>query len=336
MRILSGLILVIGLIMISSCNSQPQALRYKGVNLTSWQRGELAKPEAVLSLTQLAQTEADTVLIVPTWYMDNARANEVRDDPRKSTSADELRFILQIASDKKLKTALKPHVDLLNGDWRGNIDPQDPDKWFASYSQYMIQMAKIAEEKQCVFLVMGTELKTISGRYREKWFALVQEIRRYYRGPLVYASNWDEYNQVCFWEKLDILGVDAYFPLSNKARPTLEELTAAWSENGTHHWLTELEAWHNKWQKPVMFTEVGYMSWDYAARSPWDYSGKGHTYDGELQADCYRALIVATKDKDWINGIFFWNWEPKPVADAKGKMGLPPQGKPAEQVLKEW
>ena len=78
-----------------------------------------------------------------------------------------------------------------------------------------------------------------------------------------------------------------------------------------------------------------YTSWDHAARRPWKYIGDS-PYNGELQARCYKALIEVSAGKKWLAGVFFWNWEPKPVSSADGKCTLPPQGKPAFKELVAW
>lgn len=319
----------------TSLEPSPWPVYYKGVNLTSWQAGEFSRSSTALSLDQLKTTRIDTVMVVPTWYMKNVVSNEVYQDRIKSVTAEDLRKVLGLAKKRGFRTTLKPHIDVANGDWRGMIKPGNPNEWFMSYGRYLVCMAKIAEKERCSLLVIGTELKPISPLYKEKWFALIDEIKRYYKGPITYAANWDEYRNVSFWEKCDLIGIDAYFPLSNKANPTLEELTAAWRNNGKVRYLDELESWHKRWRKPIVFTETGYVSWDYAAQHPWKYVGH-RPYNGKLQANCYQALLNATKKSKWLAGIFWWNWEPKPIKNAAGQTSLPPQGKPAENVLKNW
>ncbi len=333
--------------MFSSCRGQTPdttgkqygGMTYRGVNLTSWTTGEFSRKDAELSLDQLSETGVNTVVVVPTWYQKDAGSSEILFHKRKSASEADLRIILSEAKRRGFKIALKPHIDSQDGQWRGSIRPENPDKWFISYGYYLVKMAKLAEEYDCAFLIMGTELKAISGKYPEKWKKLIDEIRLYYKGPLTYASNWDEFEKVCFWNDLDYLGIDAYFPLSDEKNPSLKTLESGWSDyNGTfgkHNWLGDIENWQKKHNKPVIFTEVGYMSWDYSGKQPWVYVGD-NPYNGDLQARCYQALINISKEKDWLIGIIWWNWEPKPVKDAKGECSLPPQGKPAEEVLKKW
>lgn len=51
-------------------------------------------------------------------------------------------------------------------------------------------------------------------RYEESWRALIAAVRRVYPGPLSYAANFDQVEEVGFWDALDAVGVNAYYPLS--------------------------------------------------------------------------------------------------------------------------
>ena len=46
------------------------------------------------------------------------------------------------------------------------------------------------------------------------WRELISEVRAEYPGPLTYGGNFDQFAQVGFWDALDALSVNAYFPLS--------------------------------------------------------------------------------------------------------------------------
>ena len=48
------------------------------------------------------------------------------------------------------------------------------------------------------------------------WNELILKIKKLYKGKLTYAANWDEYKRIHFWNVLDYIGVDAYFPLTDK------------------------------------------------------------------------------------------------------------------------
>lgn len=46
------------------------------------------------------------------------------------------------------------------------------------------------------------------------WRELIGAVRAMYDGPLTYGANFDQFARVAFWDALDVLSVNAYFPLS--------------------------------------------------------------------------------------------------------------------------
>ena len=82
---------------------------------------------------------------------------------------------------------------------------------------------------------IGTELSFASQK-TDKWKELIQKVKTSYDGKLTYAANWDNYKNIKFWDDLDFVGIDAYFPLSYTTKPDLEEL-----KNGWNKWSMEIE-----------------------------------------------------------------------------------------------
>jgi hypothetical protein len=61
--------------------------------------------------------------------------------------------------------------------------------------------------------------------------AVNQENKKNLLGKLTYAANWDDFDKVPFWNELDYIGIDAYFPLSNATTPSVLELNDAWQQH---------------------------------------------------------------------------------------------------------
>jgi hypothetical protein len=239
-----------------------------------------------------------------------------------------------------LQVMLKPHVDPLDGSWRGQIAPSDPGAWFASYAEMMDHYAALASDMDVEMLCVGTEFATMSGgRHASSWSAVIDRIRSRYSGLLVYAANAnhpaDEFTAVSFWSRLDLLGLDVYTPLTSRNNPTRQDLVNAWRSNRDGH---DMVAAYRNFQrahgKPLVFTEIGYRSADGTNRAPWDWQASMVSDPGE-QADCYQAAYeVWSGETAWMRGLFWWSWDvPAPEA---GSTGYTPWGKPAEDVLREW
>lgn len=237
----------------------------------------------------------------------------------------------RLAHARGFKVLLKPHIWTHAG-WSGAIAMQTEEdwaRWFDSYRKFILQYADLSERCGMEALAVGTELGGTTERGRE-WRSLIDDIRRHYRGSLVYCANWaEDLEHVRFWDALDWIGVQAYYPLSDRPEPTVEELLQAWRKP-----LAELTAFSERWGKPVVLTEVGYHSLDTAASRPWMWDLPG-TLSLDTQARCYEALFVALRSHPRIRGVFLWKWHPDYVLAGGGNdTEYTPERKPAEEVLK--
>jgi hypothetical protein len=145
---------------------------------------------------------------------------------------------------------------------------------------------------------------------------------------LTYAANWDEVFQVQFWDQLDMIGVDAYYPLSQEGEvPTADSLAAAWKPN-----VDGLEALSRQWGVPVLLTEIGYPSQRGSTAHPWEVR-VGDPPDQDIQALAYQAAYDAFEGRSWLRGILWWSWraDPKPAEDMATE--YTPEGKKAEDTF---
>ncbi len=306
----------------------------KGMAFPTWIADQYGTASSDESLKILAQTTcSEWVQLVPTWYQSNRFSNEMLPDYDGQTARmDTIRHAIQTCHAFGLKVMLKPHVDALSGDWRGTFQPEDSKGWFNSYSKMMRTFARMAQDEEVEILSIGCEfVELTSSEYTLDWRKIIRAIRDIYSGRLVYAANWGrEVEQIEFWDGLDFIGIDAYFELTNKTDPTIDELLTAWIP-----YLSQIESIYQVWQKPILLTEIGYRSIDGANMRPWDWETPG-AVDLIEQAQCYLAVIRAFGEKSWFEGIYWWNWEPDPSRGGAADKGYTPHGKLAETVLVKW
>ena len=88
--------------------------------------------------------------------------------------------------------------------------------------------------------------------------------------PLTYAANWTDYRRVPFWDALDAIGIQAYFPLTDADDPGLAELRAAWRTR-----MATLRRYSDEVGRHIVFTELGYNRAHDAARRPWEHDSDG-------------------------------------------------------------
>ena len=276
------------------------------------------------SLFRLKEAGAEYIAIVPTWYQKSKESSDIY--PTEKTPSDEaVKSITTSAHRMGYGVMLKPHLDVEDGSFRGNISPDDIGEWFSSYKAFILHYAEMAEELKVEEFCIGTELRGLSSR--KGWIEVVESIRDIYTGPLLYAANWDEYSKVSFWSYLDLIGIDAYFPLAQSREATVEE----YLEN-FEFWLSQLDYFQEGVGKEIIIAEVGFRSVKGSGVKPYDWEYKG-IMDEESQAYAYRTILETLRRKPWLSGIFFWKWDPVLSRDS---LGYSPYGKEAEDILKEF
>jgi hypothetical protein len=206
-----------------------------------------------------------------------------------------------------------------DADWR---------RWFRSYETYLLPYAEAARSTGADAFCVGRELDTSVIRRESDWRRIIARVREVFPGPLAYSANFDTWPAVGFWDALDFIGVSAYFPLSDRPDPSLEDLAAGWGRA-----LGPLEEASRRYGRPVLFTEVGYPSVPEAARAPWREARL--PADVWLQARCYDAALRALAQRPWIAGAFFWLWERSAEPAFRDPSHTLP-GKPAAYVMARW
>ena len=230
-----------------------------------------------------------------------------------------------------MKVMLKPHVDPANDEWRGFIEFNDENKWhtwFNSYKNFISHYIEIANEYNVEQFCIGCEL--VKTTNRNEWYDIIKMVRENYSGNITYAADWSNYMNIPFWDKLDYIGIDAYFQLTNKTDPTLNELIEGWKK-----WKRDIEELHNTTGKPIIFTEIGYRSINGCNIDPWNWQRKG-IVDLQEQRDCYQSVFQTFWDEEWFKGIYWWMWYPDANVGGARDTSYTPYGKPAEEILKEY
>ncbi|MBD3354865.1 hypothetical protein GF361_02680 [Candidatus Woesearchaeota archaeon] len=296
----------------------------EGFTFTSWWYNDYYSSAASDSLDKLDVIGTDYIAVLVTQYMDDITSTDIYSDGTKTPSDGSIVQAIEKAHSRGMKVMLKPHIDVKTGDWRGDINPSNWNTWFNNYAAFINHYADIAEANGVEIFVVGTELKSSASRLSD-WQNVISGIKAKYNGSTVYAANWDNYDNVNFWNDLDYIGVNAYFPLTGKTNPTLAELKSAWTVHKN-----SLSSFSASKGKNIIFTEIGYQSIDGTNMHPWWSSGID---DEDEQADCYRAALEEFWDEDWLEGMYWWHWYYNYNQDYDD-FGV--YGKPARDVVEEF
>jgi hypothetical protein len=308
--------------------------KQKGMSYAAWSPGAYSSPDSDQSLSELRQDGADWISLVVTRYQDNIASTTI-DPSSANASDDDLVHAINQAHSLGMKVMLKPHLDLANDPthWRGDIgvgfSGADWTAWFTSYKAFINHYAQLAQANGADQFCIGTELVTTEFRAAD-WQSLIAGVRGIFTGPITYAANQGSEGAITWWDLVDYIGVDAYYPLTSKNNPTLAELEAVWAPR-----VAALKTLSENWEKRVIFTEIGYRSQDGANQHPWDFLVSS-TIDLQEQADLYQAVFESFFNQSWFAGIFWWSWDPNPIQGGPCDMSYSPHDKPAEDILRQW
>ena len=214
-------------------------------------------------------------------------------------------------------------VDVENKPWRGRITGtvEGIKKFFRNYNKFIIHYAHLVKGKVDAFLIGSEMIGLTKVRDKNNNFPAVDELVELAKKvkdimgdkvKISYAADWSEYhhtdsgwyNMDKLWacDAIDFIGIDAYFPLTNKSQDFYDEaqIIEGWEsgegydyyyedQNKTKKKLLNPEyAWKNiaywwgnqhinpdgnktNWvakQKKIWFTEIGFPSVDLASNQP--------------------------------------------------------------------
>lgn len=207
-----------------------------------------------------------------------------------------------------LSICIKPHIAYWGSpfSWRGEIDFKRDEEWqrfWADYGEWITLLAAACREADG--FVVGTELdRTL--HFEDEWRDVITRVREHTDAPLTYASNWTDYTQVPFWDALDVIGIQAYFPLTDKTSYSEADIRSGWQRQ-----MAELRRYAEPLNRKILFTELGYNQSHQAPIEPWDYAVHGDDARS-IQAICMRIALEAINAEDRVVGALLWKWFPNP------------------------
>ncbi len=296
-------------------------------------------------LEELVQNHVRHLVLVPYAYQEYADDPNLRFGGRRRGGAHRDSLYAQLAGqaqDLGLQLIVKPHIWMRTnaGKWRSDIafeQTHEFELWARNYRAFILHYARLSERLGASHFCIGTELASLTKRRSTFWRALIADVRAVYRGQVFYAANWyEEYEAIDFWADLDYIGIQAYFPLCETPEPSVSELRQAWKPH-----VAAIRRVQQKFDKPVLFTEVGYKSTDDAAASPWEWVDGDKALTKNLstqtQANCYEAFFRTFWEESWFEGALIWQWRGNHArAGGAANVDFTPQNKPAQQVMARW
>lgn len=287
-------------------------------------------------LDELARLGTEWVSITPFGRIWSLSSTSIQPDFEASYEENRrgIRAMIAQAHVRGLKVLLIPHLWVETGGWRGEIDPGSDARWaayHAAYRAFVLDWAALAGEAGADAFSIGVECKSWSGRFPDVWTELISAVRARFSGVLTYSANWDEVAQVGFWDQLDVIGVNAFYPLADHPGARYDEYLA-----GARRARDALAEEARALAMPVLFVEAGYTTRADAAVEPWLWPDdmQDVRYDEDEQARALSALLEVFAPEPWFAGLFIWRY----YADLddisqEHAFGFSPHAKRAERVI---
>ncbi|MEM7356601.1 MAG: hypothetical protein AAF657_37645, partial [Acidobacteriota bacterium] len=319
----------------ASMRTKPSAIPFlKGISFAMFNRldGGYHAPSVIERLERLRGLGSNAVSLMPFAYQPQADAPELRfmnRSPASETDIGTLHAARQ-AHAAGFHVLWKPHIWISGDSWPGDIAMRDDaawTAWFETYRRYIVHHALLAEWAGSDLFSIGVELGQTLER-RSEWEALIDSVRVVFSGAVTYSGNWfGDYDQAPFWDRLDFVGIDAYFPLADR-----EDASAATVAAGARGVAERLRQAAERFDRPVLLTEVGYAARTGAWVEPHREGGEFSTDD---QALAYRAFFDALGRPGWLRGVFVW----KVFSASRGSSKRPDfrfLDRPAEAAVRDY
>lgn len=289
-------------------------------------------------LDHLAGMGVNWISITPfgrIWSLDSTTIQMDFEEPYEDNRA-ALRRMIEQAHARGMKVLVIPHLWVETSGWRGEIDPGSAEGWTRyqeSYRRFVIAWARDAASVGADAFSIGVECKSWSGRFGGYWRRLIGEVRSVFPGLLTYSANWDEAENVVFWDLLDLVGINAFYPLADHDGATDAEYIV-----GAERIVASVRDTAERLAMPVLFVEVGYTTRADAAVEPWLWPDDmtDVRIDEHEQARALDATFRAFLPHDWFAGFFVWRYYAN-IDDVSQEAwwGFSPHAKAAEPMLAE-
>ncbi|MFT4602313.1 MAG: hypothetical protein ACI857_002499 [Arenicella sp.] len=282
----------------------------------------------------ITKINANWISIVPYAFL---KDHEVMYDSKfqwVGERPESIRDCIKMAKSEGLKVMLKPHIWIGHSTYTGIYKCETESDWEMfekSYKGYIMTFVDLAVTEKVEMFSIGTEWGRFVEARPQFWKSLIKDIRAKYKGKLIYAANWDDYQKVPFWNDLDYIGIDSYFPLSLAENPKISELVKSWKTI-----MPIIEQYSSSKKKKIVFTEFGFKSTSKGTISPWEHKDDGK-FSEKIQDIAFKSFFQTIWKKPWFKGGFVWKWyHNHEHAGGRGDTDFTPQNKLAEETIRKY
>ena len=213
---------------------------------------------------------------------------------------------------------LKPHINLngtLDSFDRNNYNPSDYPAFFNNWKALLLEYAKICVEKNIAILCIGCEMfNTIDKKYIDSWADIAKSIHAIAPDLIItYAMSVWEYtlplNQGTIASVVDYIGFNTYPSWTTRSWSeglTYLDLIPGWySDNGKTDFQSAIDYLCDKYSKPALLTEVGFMPQPDAVNKLISDT-QDSTPNFDVLAEIMKAVFTIVRQMPNIYGLAWW------------------------------
>jgi Glycoside Hydrolase Family 113 len=307
----------------------------RGVSLASGYtiEGGYGSDSAEETLRTLAGLSVNAISLMPSAIQPDPRSPEIqagRGNPRFDTDEGMVRA-LSDARTAGMTVMVKPQLSVGEGALTEDIAmPTDAAwrAWFTAYRRFVVHDAVVAEAAGAALFCVGTEVRGTE-EHKNDWKEVIAAVRLATGAPLTYAAGWAAgAADIPFWDALDAIGIDFYDPLART-----EKASDAVLEEGARRAASAAAALSKRYSdKPVVFTEAGYLPLRGSWTAPRDSSGARPAAPDDA-ARAVAAVYRALSREPWWMGVFWWKVYSDGRTAAAGERGFNLLGTPAQKAV---
>ncbi len=290
--------------------------------------------KATLALEKMKSIGSNAMAIVPYSYMRDKNQPMPFQFSENAGSENDEGVVHATFQAKKIgmMSLLKPQI-FAGDSWPGDVEMLNAKDWeafFRYYHKWIRHYAFLAEIHEMDALCVGVEFAKATLSREKDWRNLFSSLRGLYQGKMTYAANWGaEFEKVGFWDELDFIGLNCYYPLSKNDAPTKAELKANFDSVKT-----KISKVYSKFKKPIVFTEIGFRS----INAPWKnpHAEGDDSFNPSHQQLCYEVVFEGIANEPWCAGILWWKFPSYLEYRGTENSAFTPNNKLAEQTVKKW
>lgn len=303
-------------------------------------RGEYRDSAAIQSQNKMYDLGINWVCLPVVNYQDTYYSTNIYIDHLATPTDRDIASFINCAHGRGVKVCLKPLVESKDHMWRAHIGFPDLNMndmdvywnaWFISYKNFILHYAELAQELNVEMFCIGCEMLGTEHR-KYDWLYLIEQIRKVYKGQIIYNTNHDHEDDQEWFGELDFIGTSAYYPVGDKER-TYQEMKDNWIKVRDR-----LDGIAKERNKKYIFMEIGCRSVNQASMHPWDFT-ENLPWNEDEQANFYKSCMDVFLKSSYFAGMFWWDWQTFTYLtreEAEKDKGFSIHLKKAEDVVKEY